>query len=82
MQVWCIMSESPAKTFMDVSASSQWGAGASDRPPTYKVTRSWTRARISFDDCLIAMHRLDLTFHSDSHVLPSNSAEELVQGLR
>ena len=60
--VWCVMSQTPATTYIDMWAASRWGGGASHRPPKWSVTVTYSRARIHFDSCIVVLGRTDVTF--------------------
>ena len=63
------MSEIPAKTYIDITATTRWGAGAGHVSPNYEVTRTFSRAQIMFNPCMIQMSRVDDTFGTS---FPSN----------
>ena len=71
-QVWCVFSDTPVKAYMDISGVSRWGAGASHITPNYEITKTWNRARVCFDECLISLDRSDSTFGSDSRTFPTS----------
>ncbi len=63
--VYCLMTDSPAKTYLDIQGSSGWKRSAVDYMlPQFDVTRTWQRVQLKVDKCLPYLVMEDSTFSS------------------
>ena len=74
-KVWCVFGSNPAKTYVDISALSKFGAGTSD---TVVVNKNWQRARVLLDECMVLLHLTDYTFTTDDVTpVPAQAAKAM-----
>ena len=60
--VYCLMDTSPARTFLDLKATSFWSGAPSHVVPFFNVTISWSKAEMFVSSCLVFLKRRDRTF--------------------
>ena len=60
---FCLMTDSPAKTYIDVEGVSVWGGSMYlSKHPVFKITRTWTRVQIRVTECMALVICDDQTF--------------------
>ncbi|XP_075244376.1 uncharacterized protein LOC142338487 [Convolutriloba macropyga] len=76
VQVYCLMTNDPPATYIDVDARSIWGGSPYDWIlPQFSTTRTWTKARILVDKCLIQVKADDRTFSEADAVYEGSDAD-------
>ena len=63
VEVFCVMTDTPVKTYVDVGGKSVWGGSITySFLPIDEVIRTWTRVQIQVTSCLTLIICDDLTF--------------------
>ena len=63
VRVFCVMTATPAKTYVDVAGKSVWGGSLfPHNAPAYAVNRTWSRVQIQTSSCLTSIICDDMTF--------------------